>query len=74
MCAYECMMMEPRTCTFSGHSQIQAGLNATLCYVGVPNVAVDNSTENQHPPSWELQHQILNVGVEQSETDIKAFI
>ena len=41
---------------------------------GVPNVAVGKSTENQHPRSWELQHLILNEGVKQSETDIKAFI
>lgn len=51
MSAYECVVMEPSMCTFSGHSQIHAGLNATLRYVGVPNVAVGNSTENQHPPS-----------------------
>ena len=74
MCAYECVVTEPSMCTFSGHSQIPAGLNATLHYVRLPNVAVGNSRENQHTPAWELQHLILNEGVKQSETDIKAFI
>jgi hypothetical protein len=59
MCAYECVVMEPSMCTFSGHSQIQAELNATLHSVGVPNIAAGNGTENQHPPSSELQHLIL---------------
>jgi hypothetical protein len=53
MCAFECVVMEPSMCTFSGHSQTEAGLNATIHvrYVGARNVAVGNSTKNQHLPS-----------------------